>query len=166
MSKIGLFYGSDGGNTKDVAERIAEALGDVDLHDVGDVSKDELNNYTNIILGTSTWGEGDLQSDWEDFIDELDDIDFSGKTVALFGLGDQEGYADTFCNAMRTIYDKVTNKGAKVIGSTSVDGYEYEESNSIIDSKFIGLVIDEDNQDDLSDERIANWVNSIKPEFS
>ncbi|XP_022778812.1 uncharacterized protein LOC111320409, partial [Stylophora pistillata] len=162
MAKVGLFFGSDGGNTKDIAEKIAESLGDVDLFDVSDASVDEFGNYSSIILGTSTWGDGDLQSDWEDFIDELDEVDLNGKTVAVFGLGDQEGYADTFCNAMRAVHDKAVERGAKIVGSWANEGYEFEESESVVDGKFVGLALDEDNQDDLTDERIEAWTSQIK----
>ena len=162
MKKIALVYGSDGGNTEDVAKRLVDILGEdnVDLIEVSNSSADEISSYTNLILASSTWGAGDLQSDWEDFEDTLDEIDFSGKTVALLGLGDQDGYADTFAESISLLHEKV--KAANIIGQTSTDGYEYDESNAVVDDKFLGLVIDEDNQDDLTDDRLAAWADQIK----
>ena len=165
MKQIGLIYGSDGGMTKDVSERLADIIGEeyVELIDVSTSSAEQISSFDKLIFASSTWGEGDLQSDWEDFEETLDEIDFSNKTVALLGLGDQESYADTFAEAISLLYEKV--KDAKVVGQTSIDGYYCEGSNSIIDGKFIGLVIDDENQDDLTQDRLEKWVEQIKDDF-
>jgi len=162
MAKIGLFYGSDTGNTESVAKRLIDVLGkeNFDLIEVTDTSSEKVSSYDKLIFATSTWGFGDLQADWEEFIDNLDDVDFSTKTIALIGLGDAEGYEDTFCNALSLLHEKV--KDATLVGQTSTDGYEYEDTTAVVDDKFLGLVIDEENQDDLTDERIANWAEQIK----
>ena len=165
MKNIGLVYGSDGGMTKDVCERLVDIIGEeyVELIDVSTSSAKQISSFDKLIFASSTWGEGDLQSDWEDFEVILDEIDFSNKTIALLGLGDQEGYGDTFAEAISLLYKKV--KDAKIIGHTSTDGYDYEESNSVMDGKFIGLVIDEENQDDLTQDRLEKWVKQIKGDF-
>ena len=167
MAKIGIFYGSTGGNTESVAQKIQQAFGSVnaDLHDVAAASADDLQNYDYLILGTSTWGSGDLQDDWDVFISELDKADLSGKIIALFGLGDQDAYADTFTDGMGTIYEKVTQKGAEVRGFWPVDGYTFDESTAVKDNSFVGLVIDEDNQSEMTDERINAWVEKLKNEM-
>ncbi len=152
------------GNTSDVAEKIKEAFGDAELVDVADASADNLDADL-VILGTSTWGIGDLQDDFEDFMDTLEEADLSDKTVALFGLGDQDGYPDTFCDGMGSVYEAIADKCGKVIGFTSNDGYEYDESRAEVDGKFVGLVIDEDNQSDLTDERVEKWVAQLKGEM-
>ncbi len=165
MSKVGLIYGSDGGMTEDVCKRLVKILGEdnIDLIEVLNSSTDEVSSYDKLILASSTWGSGDLQSDWEDFEDNLDEIDFSGKTVALLGLGDQDGYGDTFAESLYLLHEKV--KDATIIGQTSTDGYDYEESLAVVDDMFLGLVIDEDNQDDLTDERLEAWANQIKADL-
>ena len=165
MSKIGLIYGSDGGMTEDVCKRLVKILGEdnIDLIEVQNSSTDEVSSYDKLILASSTWGSGDLQSDWEDFEDNLDEIDFSGKTVALLGLGDQDGYGDTFAESLYLLHEKV--KAANIIGQTSTEGYDYEESLAVVDDMFLGLVIDEDNQDDLTDERLEAWANQIKADL-
>jgi len=166
--EITMIYGSDGGNTEDIATQIADKLdATVKSIDVSKATADDFTQAQNLILGTSTWGEGDLQSDWEDFIDELDSIDFSGKKVALFGLGDQDGYGDSFVGAMSLLYEKVKEKGATIVGGgVSTDGYDFEESEAVIDGTFVGLPIDEDNQSDLTEERIDNWTTQIQKEFA
>ncbi|PIE03886.1 MAG: flavodoxin FldA [Acidobacteria bacterium] len=167
MSTIGLFYGTETGNTESVAERIAEQFGSgVDIHNVADCSKSDVEQYDNIIMGIPTWYDGEITGDWEDFFPNLDDIDFSGKKVALFGLGDQEGYAEYFLDAMGTLFDKLVEQGAEIVGQTSTDGYDYDESKAERDGQFVGLALDEDNQDDLTDERIEAWVEELKPAFS
>lgn len=161
-----IVYGSSGGNCESVAEKIAEQLEDAKLVDIADLDMSELESADKVILGSSTWGDGDLQDDWEDVWDDFCEVDFNGKTVALFGIGDQEGYEDSFLGAMAHLYTQVTKKGAKVVGSTSTDGYEYEESEAEVDGKFVGLGIDEDNQDDLTDERIQAWIKDIKADIN
>ncbi len=164
MSKA-IIYGSSTGNTQSVAEMLGEALGIDNVLDVAEISPEDLNEYDKLILGTSTWGEGEPQDDWDAF--DWSDVDLSGKTVALFGLGDQESYADTYCDASALLYDEVKAKGATVVGAWENDGYDFEESKFIgEDGKFLGLALDSDNQDDLNEERVAKWVESIKADFS
>ncbi len=159
----GLFYASSTGNTEDVAKRIIDALGvDIKPIDIANEGCDQISSYDKIILGISTWGEGDLQDDWEEIWDDFCAIDFSGKTVAMFGLGDQDGYPDEFVDALGTMYEQVLSAGGTVVGATSTDDYEHDASKAEVDGSFIGLVVDEDNQDDLTDERIEKWTNSIK----
>lgn len=163
MAKIGLFYGSDNGDTENIAKKVAETLEDVDIFDVAKAKKEDLNAYTNLILATPTYGDGDLQDDWSDFLDTLSAEDFSNKTIAFIGLGDQDTYSETFCDGVFTIYEKA--KDAKIIGQTSLEGYSHEDSKAIIDGKFLGLMLDEVNQDDLTDARIKDWCDTIRDSF-
>lgn len=167
MAKIGIFYGSTSGNTKTVAERIQQALGadNADIHDVASASADDLKNYSNLIFGTSTWGAGDLQDDWDTFSSQIEELDLSGKKVALFGLGDQEMYADTFVDGMGILYDTLTRKGCTLVGSWPTAGYSFIKSTAVKGDLFAGLVIDEENQSGLTDERIKKWVAGIRGEF-
>ncbi len=165
---IKIIYGSTEGATQEVAEAIAEELShEAELIDISDASNEDFESSTNLILGTSTWGDGELQDDWDDFFPNLDDIDFSGKKVAFFGLGDQESYCDVFVNALGTLYEKVKERGATIVdGSVDSDGYDFDDSTALIDGKFIGLVIDEDNQSELTKERVKEWVKKIDSSFS
>lgn len=160
-----IFFASSTGNTEEIAEKISKELGDIEVFDLSGTDVENINNYDKLILGGSTWGEGELNDDWEDSWDDFTNIDLSNKTVALFGLGDQESYGDEFCNALGQIYEQVKSSGAKIVGFTSTDGYDFDESTAQIDDKFVGLVIDEDNQSDLTDERIKSWVNEIKEDI-
>lgn len=167
MSNIGLFFGSNTGNTEEVAEKLQELLGDDCVsHNVDSSSKDDFEKYPYLILGTSTWGEGDLQDDWEVFIDELDNVDFSNKKVALFGLGDQESYPDSFTGGMGHLYKKLAQRDISVVGQTSTEGYDFGETPSVVDGKFVGLALDIENQDELTDERLEAWVEELKKHFT
>jgi flavodoxin I len=157
-----IFYASSTGNTSNVGKIISDQLGGISKFDLSFSGAAKIDEYDKVILGASTWGEGELQDDWEEAWDEFCDLDFSGKTVALYGLGDQEGYGDEFVDAMGIIYDQVIAKGAKVVGNWPVDGYDFESSNAVRDGSFVGLAIDEDNQDDMTEERIAAWCEDIK----
>ena len=168
-AKIGLFFGSDEGNTEAVAQRIQQRLGEdvVDVFDIADVTQLEFADYDRIILGIPTWDFGQIQSDWEEFWDDIAEVDFSGKTVALFGLGDQFGYGDYFLDAMGMLHDLILPKGPKMIGYWSVEGYDFDASKALLpgDEQFMGLAIDEDQQEDLTAERLNRWCTQIHAEF-
>lgn len=167
MASVGLFYGSDEGNTEFIAQRIQKRLGPdvVDVYDIADVTQLEFTQYDNIILGIPTWDFGQIQSDWEEFWDDLGEVDFSAKTVALFGLGDQFGYGDYFLDAMGMMHDVIEASNPKRVGYWPTDGYEYEASKAERDGEFVGLAIDEDQQENLSAERLDRWCEQIHREF-
>jgi flavodoxin I len=163
---IGIFYGSSGGNTEKVAGHIAGKLGVSlsDVHDVARAGAGDLAQYGTLLFGSSTWGLGDLQDDWESFIRTVTTADLSGKKIALFGCGDSSSYPDTFCNAVGTIYHAVKDR-ATVIGFTETDGYSFDESEAVINGQFAGLIIDEDNESYLTEERIDRWAAQLKKEL-
>ncbi|MBE9031390.1 flavodoxin FldA [filamentous cyanobacterium LEGE 11480] len=165
--QVGLFYGTQTGNTETVAEAIRDQLGEavVELHDVADASVDDLAEYEYLIIGCPTWNLGDLQADWENLYPDLDDADFSGKTVAYFGCGDQVGYSENFMDAPGMLEEKIAERGGKTVGMWSTAGYEYDESKAVRGDKFVGLAIDEDNQSDLTDDRISAWVSQVRQEM-
>lgn len=169
--KIGLFYGTDTGNTETVAksmkEKIEKILGEgtVDLLEIYQKKSDDMAAYDFIIMGQPTWYDGELQGDWEEFIPELKKIDFSGKKVAFFGLGDQYGYAAYFCDSLGVFADMVEEQGAEIIGFTSTEGYEHDFSKAERDGRFVGLCLDVDNQDELTDERVDKWLPEILSKF-
>lgn len=165
MAKIGIFYGSSTGNTEVIAEKIKALFGDeADLYNIDSVGKKEIEGYDYLIFGTSTWGIGDMQDDWEDIIDTLEEVNFNKKKVALFGLGDQVNYADSFVDGMGAIYDAIYDR-VDIVGTWPLDGYVFNESAAQKNGKFIGLAIDKENQSDLTDERLKTWVNQLKKEF-
>lgn len=169
MANIGLFYGTQTGNTQTIAELIQKEFGGasvVDLHDIASAEPSDFAPYSYIIVGCPTWNVGELQSDWEGFYDELDAISFEGKKVAYFGAGDQVGYAENFQDAMGILEERIAALGGKTVGYWSADGYDFNESKAIRDGRFVGLAIDEDNQSDLTDSRIRSWVAQLKQEFS
>lgn len=130
---------------------------------VTDLDDSVIANNDNLILGTSTWGAGEVQDDWYDGLKVIKNADLSGKTVALFACGDSESYPDTFVGGMLEIYNAVKQAGANVIGAVATDGYTFDDSESIVDGKFVGLALDEVNEDSKTDERIDDWVAEIKP---
>lgn len=169
MAKIGLFFGSDEGNTETVAEKIRSCLGEdlVDLYDIADVTQLEFDEYEQIILGIPTWDFGQIQSDWEEFWPDLENLDFTGKQVALFGLGDQFGYGDFFLDAMGLLHDVIVAAGATIVGHWSAEGYDFDASKAYLEdaNSFVGLAIDEDQQEALTDGRINQWCTQIHQQF-
>jgi flavodoxin I len=170
MSQIGLFYGSTTGNTEFVATLIAEefakrGLDSIELFDIGRVELSQLMDYDNLIIGCPTWNIGQLQDDWDIAESKLSQLDFTGKKVALFGLGDQYGYPENFCDAIGMLGQKFSDQGAELVGFTLVEDYDISYSLGIEEGVFLGLALDEDNQNDLTPSRIQDWVTLLIQEF-
>lgn len=163
MAKIGVFFGSSTGTTADVATRIANKLGVAgsDVHDVANVAPSGVAPYDILLLGSSTWGNGELQDDWENYIAGLEALDLKGKTIAVFGCGD-ESMSDTFCNAVGIIYGRLQKTGARFVGAYPAECYNYSATAAEKDGVIVGLLLDEVNHPDLTDERIDGWVKEIK----
>jgi len=193
-AKIGLFYGSTSGKTDAIAELIRDEFGskNVRLHCISEARDRDFAGYNYLIIGSPTWGIGKLQSDWEAFFPELDNIDFKGKNVAYFGLGDQVEYPYNFLDAMGILAGKIASRGGIRVGSWSTEYYDFRESKALISSQshqstngsqilvwdkpiqpvngtkasvegeFVGLGIDEENQPELTEERIKVWVTQVK----
>lgn len=168
MKNVAIFFGSSTGNTELAARQIQQELGEenVQIFDVSQATASQAENFPNLILGASTWGLGDLQDDFYDFLEGLTNVDLSGKKVALVGLGDQECYPDTYVDSMGIIYETLENAGCQFIGHTSTDGYEFDDSKAVQDGEFVGLALDENNQSELTQTRVSQWVEQIKPEFN
>ncbi len=167
MKKIGLFYGTYTGTTGNVAKRIAHELGEefVDLHNIN-TDGELMDQYDYLIIGTSTWSVGELQEDWDAFMPKLEDMKFDGKIVALFGTGDQVGYPDTFLDGMGMLYETFQFRNAKFVGFWPTQGYDFTSPLPLYNhDNFVGLAIDEDNQPQLTDERIKKWCELIRPSF-
>jgi flavodoxin I len=162
MKKACIFYGSTLGNTEGVAKIIGQKL-DIPFYNVADNPANLIIQYECLILGTSTWGEGELQDDWGLFLSKFEKADLKDKTIALFGLGDSASYPNTFVDGMGILYSTIKGKGCKVIGLVPQEGYNFVASKASQSGKFIGLPLDEDNESDLTMARIDKWIELIKP---
>lgn len=176
MPRIGLFFASSTGNTRRIAKAIKKRFDDdamADALNVNKASAESVAGYSHLIFGTSTLGGGQLPGlstdcmggGWEEFLPQLKDVDFSGKTVALFGFGDQEKYPEEFVDAMGIIYEFVVARGAKVVGTWPADDYDFISSQALVNDEFVGLVLDQENQKALTDARLETWLKLIAPEF-
>ncbi|MGA3015434.1 MAG: flavodoxin [Bacteroidales bacterium] len=167
MANIGIFYGSTTGNTEKVANLIRLAFGEenADIYNVDITELADVEKYKYLIFGVSTWGVSDLQDDFEDFMEILDKVDFTGKKVALFGLGDQSTYTDSFVDAMGILYDRLKKKGATITGFVSRAGYDFNSSMALVKDKLVGLAIDEEFESHLTGTRVTAWVEALKKEF-
>lgn len=164
--RIGIFFGSTNGATAHAAQRIADAFStrtgaEIELLDIAEVYLEEMLDFDLLVAGVSTWNTGQLQRDWDDVIDEFGDLDLAGKPAALFGLGDQVGYPDTFGDAVYFIADKLRSCGARLIGRWPTGGYHFRSSWAVEEDAFIGLMLDEDNQAGLTEPRIHAWVEQV-----
>ena len=162
MNATIVVYGSSTGTCEAIAEKIAQKLG-CEVINVQDLTADVVNANQNLILGTSTWGAGELQDDWYDGLKVLQGADLSGKTIALFGCGDCESYSDTFVGGIGELYNGIKASGAHFVGAVDTDGYTFDDSEAVVDGKFIGLPLDDVNEDDKTDVRIDAWIAEISP---
>ncbi|MEO5602386.1 MAG: flavodoxin [Cyclobacteriaceae bacterium] len=166
MAKIGVFFGSTEGNTERVVNQIQQLFGDdAELHNVNSASADDMQPYPYLILACPTWEIGRLQEDWDSFIDEIEKVEYAGKKVTYLGLGDADGYPDTYLDALGIIHNRIKEKGATFVGAWPTDGYNFNVSKGVVNGQFLGLAIDEDNQKDLTLGRIEKWVMELKNEF-
>lgn len=166
---VGIFYGSSGGTTREAAEKLESYFDDAELidmeEDFDDV--DQILEFDTLLIGSSTWGQGDVQRDWVDPLYEMenDEPDFSGKKVAFFGAGDQDTHGEHFVSALGKMHDLFTKLGATAYGFVPTEGYSYEASLALKDGKFCGLPIDDVNQKELTPKRIEKWATQLKSEM-
>ena len=168
MKKTGIFYGSTTGTTESVARLIADKLGiaPADVHEVTQLDTALAESYEALILGTSTWGDGELQDDWYDGLKVLQGAHLSGKIVALFGCGDSESYSDTFCDAMGLLYEGLKDSGCTFVGAVDDSDYTYSASVAAADGKFVGLALDDVNESDRTDDRVSAWAAQLQTELA
>ena len=164
MNSTIVIFGSSTGTCEAIAEKIASKLGCPAVN-VQDLSADIIAENKNLVLGTSTWGAGELQDDWYDGLKTLKAANLNGKTIALFGCGDSVSYSDTFVGGMGELFNGIKDSGAKFVGSVSTNGYTFDASDAVIGGEFIGLPLDDINEDDKTDTRIDMWIAQITPDF-
>lgn len=167
MKKTGLFYSYNSVKTAKIAEKIKRAFNSSDIHNVNieDADEKSLALFDNLIFGVPTWFDGELPNYWDEYLPSVENIDLSGKKLAIFGLGDQKNYAENFCDAIGIIAGFFERRGAKIVGKFPVEGYNFEGSKALRDNEFMGLPLDQENQPRLTSSRIEKWVETLKSEF-
>lgn len=167
MNKTAIIYSFNTKKTGKVAERIKEAFDNdmVEMVNAEEINESLFMSFDQIIMGVPTWFDGELPNYWDEFVPALEDLDLSGKKIALYGLGDQKGYPENFLDGMGLMAKILEKRSASLIGFTSVEGYEFESSQAKRGNQFTGLAIDFENQGSMNKERIAAWVESLKQEF-
>ncbi len=169
MAKVGVFFGTDTGNTRRIAKDIATALGAAKPVNIRNATVEDMLAYDTLILGTPTYGEGQLPglstgnatTSWEEFLPTLAGQDFSGKKVAIYGLGNQKSYPVEFVDAMLYVYEQFKQCGATMIGAWDTEGYNFQVSKAVVDNRFVGLALDQENQKDLTPARLETWLKML-----
>lgn len=167
MSKTAIIYSYNTQKSKKVAEKIIAAFGkkEIEACNAEDLTKEVLEKYDNFILSAPTWFDGELPNYWDEFIPDLEEMDLSKKSFAIFGLGNQKGYPENFCDAIGLLAEILEECGGTIVGQTSTKGYTYESSRAQRGEKFVGLALDQEKQARLTNERINKWVEQLKKEF-
>ena len=167
MKKIGLFYSFNTNKTSQAARKIGEEFetGQIDHVNAETLTEKEFLSYDNLILGVPTWFDGELPNYWDEFVPALEDLDMTGKTVAIFGNGNQKGYPENFVDGVGIMANLLESRGARLAGFTMVKGYEFESSQALRGDQFTGLALDFENQAHQINGKIKKWVEQLKQEF-
>ena len=168
MKKIGLFYGTSTVKTAKIAVKIKKAFDNenIDIIPVEEAWSKDFEEYDNFIVGAATWFDGELPTYWDELIPELESLDLKKKKVAIFGLGDQKKYPDNFVDGIGLLAESFEKTGAKIVGMTSAEGYNFVASKALRNDKILGLAIDIENQHGETDKRVQDWVEQLKKEFN
>ena len=167
MGKTAIIYSYNTQKSKKVAEKIMAAFGEKLIEPVNaeELTKKDVEEYDNFILSAPTWFDGELPNYWDEFVPDLEEMDLSKKTFAIYGLGDQKGYPENFCDAVGILAEILEDCGGKIVGHTPVEGYTFEGSKAQRDDKFTGLLLDQENQGRLTNDRVKHWVDGLKKSF-
>ncbi len=168
MKKTAIVYSFNTKKSAKIAEKIKEEFNDesIEMVNAEEITEDEFASFDQLILGVSTWFDGELPNYWDEFVPALEDMDLKGKKIAIFGLGDQKGYPENFQDGMGLMAEILEEKGAKIVGFTSTEGYTYERSRAERGDQFTGLSLDLENQSSKTNSRITEWIKQLKNEFS
>jgi flavodoxin I len=171
MKKIALIYWPKKGSTETAAHKIYSRFEKdvIDIFTITEINTAEFALYDAFIIGGSTtgadnWGQAH-KTRWSDFFKKLDKAEIKGKPFALFGLGNQVLYPNNFVDGMVFLKELFENHGAILKGLWPVEGYDFQDSESVENGMFYGLALDFDHQDELTDARIDKWVIQIRKEF-
>lgn len=168
MKKTAIIYSFNTVKTAKIAEKIKEAFAsdDVDMVNAEDITKEKFTSYDNLILGVPTWFDGELPNYWDEFIPDMEEVNLKNKKIAIFGLGDQKNYGENFIDGVGVMAEIIKDCDGNLVGLTSTDGYTFEASRAQVGNQFLGLAIDYENQGTKNKERVSNWVEQLKHEFS
>ena len=167
MSKTAIIYSFHTHKSKSVAGKITEAFGkdQIEAINAEELTTEVFEKYDNFILSAPTWFDGELPNYWDEFVPDLEEMNLENKAFAIFGLGDQKGYPENFCDAIGILAEIIEDCGGRIVGYTPVEGYKFEASRAQRGDQFVGLPIDQENQARLTGERVKKWVETLKKEF-
>jgi len=171
MKKVALIYWPEDGNVEAIAEKIKTMYGgEITVSSIANIDKDILNDSDNWIIGGSTvgshvWEDADDSNKWSELFNLLDEFDLNTKVVAFYGLGDQILYPNHFVNGLGVFQEEFEKRNANIIGQWPTEGYDYTDSEGVKGDHFYGLALDEDNQEELTEERLTKWLEMIQKDF-
>lgn len=168
MNKTAIIYSFNTKKTGKIAAQIKEGFNDpaIEMVNAEEITEEVFSSFDQIIMGVPTWFDGELPNYWDEFVPALEEMDLKNKKIALFGLGDQKGYAENFLDGVGLMAEILEAQGATLIGFTSTEGYEFESSRALRGNQFLGLAIDYENQGSMNKQRVAAWVEQLKKDFA
>ncbi len=137
MATALIVYGSTTGNTEWVAKQIGEILAregiEVTVKNVTQTQTAQLGKYDLTLLGSSTWGDAEIefQEDFAGFYEDMGEANLKGKKIALFGCGDYS--YKHYCGAVTLLEETVGDLGALLVNEPlMIDGEPQDAKADII----------------------------------
>ncbi len=168
MKKIAIVYSFNSVKSAKIAGKIADSIKEFQIEKLNaeSCSGADFLAFDGLILSVPTWFDGELPNYWDEMLPSLMNLDFQSVKIAFFGLGDQKNYPENFCDAIGILSDFFEKRGAKIIGTTSPEGYSFESSKALKNNVLSGLLLDQENQSKLTDGRILQWSKQLAVEFN
>ncbi len=166
MDKIGLIYSFNTHKTSQAADKIANEFGNgIEKVNAETLTEEQFLSFKKIIIGVPTWFDGELPNYWDEFVPAIEDMKLKGKKIAIFGNGNQKGYPENFVDGIGIMAKLLEDRGAKIVGFTSINGYEFESSRAVQGDQFAGLALDFENHSSQVNSKVKKWVEQLKKEF-
>lgn len=104
---VAIIYASVSGNTKELAEELYQILLGMSVHisiySINEFSLEDLSQYKAVVIGTYTWGNGEIPMEMRQLYQAFESIKRKDITTAVFGTGDS--FYPMFCGAVDQFRD-------------------------------------------------------------
>lgn len=173
MNKTAIFFSPEGGSVNSVAVKLGEMIGNdkVEIIPVREAEIEDVEKHNQMIfigstVGADHWNNETVANEWPGLFAMIESLSLEDKKVAIVGLGNSVLYPEHFADGMAYLYKVLAEKDANIFGFVDAEDYTFEDSEALNDEGFFcGLALDEDNEDDLTPERLEKWLEKLKPDF-
>ena len=120
MTKALIIYTSLTGNTEEICDILSDALEShgvsVEMKNCNQADAEEFQDADICLVGSYTYGDGEIPDEMLDLYEDLEDLDLSGKIYGVVGSGDT--FYEHFCKAVEDFDERLAQTGAKRGGNS------------------------------------------------